>query len=57
MKITNQKQGAATAADLISAASLLLKFGYQVAIRKAKLDGAKVYTHYIEVIGDKEGSV
>lgn len=56
MKITNQKQGTATAADLHAAASLLLKLGYQVEIRKAKLDGAKVYTHYIEITGDKEGS-
>ncbi len=55
MKITNQNHDMSIYADMQAAASLPLKFWYQVAIRKAKLDGAKVYTHYIEVTKIRRG--
>ena len=50
MKITNQKHGALTEADLLDLAKLLVKAGYMVRKAKERQNGkdSGKYVHYVE---------
>lgn len=52
MKLMQQKVGQWNNEDRLELAKLLVKGGYQVAIRREKPEGKPKFLTYIEVIGD-----
>lgn len=54
MKLEEQKNGRWNEDDRLELARLLIKGGYQVAVRKSKAAGKGAARAYVEVVGDGE---